>query len=499
MSQQKHSAEIIKIVSRLREAHKLANLMSHAGNIIIEGDAVNAGTDGTFRLTFSADGKFVRRMETALSETAGFDGVAGWAIDWSGMPRTLGAGDLEWEQLLAYFYTSWWLRDESRLQIVKIETGNSPRVLVLKVTHQNNFLQADVHIDTTNWRVTHVQFNSLRGREAFTLDEYKEIAGWILPGRMNYLVNDIPMSEYKVRSVITRQTNNGDNPYLPLMTRPNDASFNPAAPPQLEVRRAPTGHFMIRAKVNGKENGWFILDTGASTSVIGREAATRLQTAQIGTVPLTSMYGNVAAPVRRLDLLEIGPFSLQRPILVEMDLAPLDEAFGLTLTGIIGYDLFSRAIVEITVAEDSVSIFDPSTYQQSGNVWQELRLQHQLPVVRAAFAENHHRWFRLDLGAAVTVMFHTPTVRELDMRKNNPAPPTKAGEFEMVFGHIAWFELAGHRFEQPQVIFMANVNGPGADPFSAGNIGLEFLKPFKLIFDYANHRVAIIARAKVQK
>jgi len=190
---------------------------------------------------------------------------------------------------------------------------------------------------------------------------------------------------------------------------------------------------------------------------------------------------------------------LLRPIVVEMDLAPLNEALGLTLTGIIGYDLFSRAIVEITVAENAVSIHDPGAYAQHEGVWQELRLQHQLPVVRASFAQNHQRWFRLDLGAAVTVMFHTPTVRELDMRKNNLAAPTKAGELEMVFGSLAWFELAGHRFEQPKVIFMVNENGPGADPFSAGNIGLEFLKPFKLIFDYANLRVAMIERAKVQE
>jgi len=498
MSEQNHSAEINRIVNRLREAYNLDSRKSNTGNIIIEGDAVNVGTNGTFRLMFSADGKFVRRMETALSETAGFDGVTGWAIDWSGMPRTLGAGDLEWEQLLVYFYTGWWLREENLFAIIKFDTGSSSRDFILKVTHKNNFLHAAVHIDTTNWRITSVQLNSLRGKDTFILNDYRDVAGFVLPSRMSYLVNDIPMTEYKVRSVTKRQPSATENLFRPALTRPNDASFNPAIPPQLEVQRAPTGHFLIRAKVNGQESGWFILDTGASTSVISRELATELQLAPIGTIPLTSMFGNVAAPVLRLDLFEVGPFSLLRPIVVEMDLTPLNEAFGLTLTGIIGYDLFSRAIVEITVAENAVSLFDPSSYPQRDNVWQELRLQHQLPVVRASFAENHQRWFRLDLGAAVTVMFHTPTVRELDMRKNNPATPTKAGELEMVFGSLAWFELAGHRFEQSNVIFMANENGPGADPFSAGNIGLEFLKPFKLIFDYANLRVAMIERAKVQ-
>lgn len=46
------------------------------------------------------------------------------------------------------------------------------------------------------------------------------------------------------------------------------------------------------------------------------------------------------------------------------------------------------------------------------------------------------------------------------------------------------------------VIFIVTEDDTGADPFSAGNIGLEFLKPFKLIFDYPNARVAMIKLAK---
>lgn len=496
MPEQTHFAEINRIANRLREAYKINTPKSPKGHLIIEGEAMNAGTDGTFRLTISADGKFVRRMETALSETAGFDGETGWAIDWMGMPRMLGAGDLEWEQFFVYIYTGWWLREDNLFATTQVDTGNSPGHLVLKIAHKDSFLQAEVHIDTTSWRVTSVQSNSLRGKDTFILNDYREIAGLMLPGRMNYLVNDIPMAGYKVRSVFAQRPSVTENPFRPALTRPNDVRFNHSISPHLEVQRAATGHFLIRAKVNGKESGWFILDTGASTSVLSRETTAQLQLAPIGAIPLTSMFGHVAAPVHRLDRFEVGPFSLHRPIVIEMDFSPLNDALGLALTGIIGYDLFSRAIVEIAVAENAVAIFDPSRYQRRDNVWQDLRLQHQLPVVRASFAENQQRWFRLDLGAAVTVMFHTPTVRELDLRKNNPTAPTKVGELEMVFGSLPWFELAGHRFEQPNVIFMANENGPGADPFSAGNIGLEFLKPFKLIFDYANLRVAMIKSAK---
>ncbi|MGH7595095.1 MAG: aspartyl protease family protein [bacterium] len=479
-----------EITSRMSEALKLNNLERQTGNIIIEGEATNAGTDGTFRLTFAWDGRFVRRLETLLSEAAGFDGVAGWMVDWMGMPRILEQGELEWLQLVTGVQTGLWLREDSSFVITTIGTGASNAELVLSVIHKNGSLQAEARVEASSWRVKSFRYNGIRGEEALELGDYKEIAGWVLPGRLHHTVNNISIASFELRSVATRPSHHTGNPYRPITSRPNDTQFDHAISSQLEVKRAPSGHFLIRAKIDGHDGGWFILDTGASVSTISRETAVRLQLAQIGTVPLTSMFGVVASPVRRADLLAVGPFALQRPIFVEMDFTPIDQALGLSVAGAIGYDLFSRAIVEIDMARNAVNINDPRAYRRRAEDWQELMIQHQMPVVRASFEGNHQRWFRLDIGAAVTVMFHTPAVRELDLLKGRDGTPSRIGQLGVVFGAIAWFELAGHRFNQPKVIFVISENGPVADPHTAGNIGLEFLQPFKLIFDYANKRIA---------
>jgi hypothetical protein len=478
------------ITSRMREALKLNNLKRQAGSIIIEGEATNAGADGTFRLTFNLHGIFVRRLETPLRETAGFDGVAGWMVDWTGMPRTLGQGELEWQQLVTGVQTGLWLREDSPFVTKVIDAGASNAELVISVIHKSGSLQAEAHIEAASWRAKSFRHHGIRGEEVLELGDYKEFAGWVLPGRVLHTVNDIPIASFELRSVATRPSNQADDPYRPITARPNDTQFDHAISPQLEVKRAPTGHFLIRPKINRHDCGWFILDTGASISTISRETAGRLQLAHIGTVPLTSMFGVVASPVRRTDVLEVGPFALQRPIFVEMDFAPINQAFGLAVAGVIGYDIFSRAIVEIEIARGAIAIHDPCAYRRRDENWQELMIQHQTPVVRAAFEGNHQRWFRLDIGAAVTVMFHTPTVRELDLLKSRDGTPSRIGQLDVVFGAMAWFELAGHRFNQPKVIFVTSENGPVADPHTAGNIGLDFLQPFKLIFDYANKRIA---------
>jgi hypothetical protein len=497
MLNEKPVGEALQVVNRMRAALSTANLTQDGENIIIEGDAANAGTEGTFRLIFNAEGRCVRRLETALSETIGFDGVTGWAVDWTGMPRTLGTGELEWEQLLTGLYTGLWLGEKSLFRIVSL-TENFAGEVILTVIHQNGLLQAEVKVDPASWRVKSVLHDGIRGKEILALDDYQQVAGLILPGRLTYSVNGIPAATFKVRSV-SRQSSAADNFYRPITSRPDDVRFHHNVSPRLEVKRAPTGHFLIRAKINAQASGWFILDTGASNSVVACETAARLQLAQAGTVPLTSMFGVIASPVRRADRLEVGPLVLRRPNLVEMDLAPLDQVLGETLAGIIGYDLFSRAIVEIDIADNAVSIHDPSAYALSAGKWQELMIQYQTPVIRAAFDGDHDRWFRVDIGAAVTVMFHTPTVRALDLLKNHVGTPARFGELEVIFGNLAWFEVAGHRFNNPQVILVTNANGPGADPFTAGNLGLEFLKPFRLIFDYANKRVALIENANGKK
>jgi hypothetical protein len=482
--------DIAACINRMREALKLNNLERQVGNIILEGEAVNAGADGTFRLTFAWDGRFVRRLETPLSETAGFDGVAGWMVDWTGMPRTLGPGELEWQQLMVGVQTGLWLHEGSSFVIAAIDAGASNVELVLSVIYKNGSLQAEARVDATTWRVKSVRHHGIHGEEALELGDYKEIAGWVLPGRVLHRINNIPLASFELRSVATRPPNQADDFFRPITACPDDTQFDHAISPQLEVKRAATGHFLIRAKINRHDCGWFILDTGASVSTISREIAARLQFAQIGTIPLTSMFGVAASPVRRAGILEVGPFALQRPIFVEMDFTPINPAFGLPVAGVIGYDLFSRAIIEIDIAGNAVSIHDPRAYQRRDKHWQELVIQHQTPVVRASFEGNHQRWFRLDIGATVTVMFHTPVVRKLDLLKGRDGTPSRIGQLDVVFGAMAWFELAGHRFDQPKVIFVTSENGPVADPHTAGNIGLEFLQPFKLIFDYANKRIA---------
>src|SRR4029079_6780259 len=57
------------------------------------------------------------------------------------------------------------------------------------------------------------------------------------------------------------------SPYEPR-TAPAPVAFDAAAPAALEVKKAPTGHLLVKPRIAGKDAGWFIFDSGAGNSVV---------------------------------------------------------------------------------------------------------------------------------------------------------------------------------------------------------------------------------------
>jgi hypothetical protein len=69
------------------------------------------------------------------------------------------------------------------------------------------------------------------------------------------------------------------------------------------------------------------------------------------------------------------------------------------------------------------------------------------------------------------------------------------GDTHTRVGALAWFELGGHRFERPQVMFSQERDGAFADPHLTGNLGTAFLQPFRVVFNYPAAAVAFVERA----
>jgi hypothetical protein len=179
---------------------------------------------------------------------------------------------------------------------------------------------------------------------------------------------------------------------------------------------------------------------------------------------------------------------------MELDLQFLNDAFGLPIGGICGRDLFARAAVEIDITNESVALHDPSRFRLEGASWQELFFSGRNPAVRARFEGDREGLFKLDTGSGWTVSFHAPAVERFKLLAGRETRETRSagvgGSHASRAGRIAWFELAGQRFDNVDVEFTGTREGAFSDVYTAGNIGAGVLREFRVVFDYGNRRVA---------
>lgn len=483
------SGKVAEILAKVREAVGLREIERQSGGILIEGKAERYGNEGAFSLRFLPSGEFVTRAEGVMGESTGFDGQKGWAVGWGGMPRILELENLELNQLAVWVPTGRWLAEEGPFEVELLEESDGDGTVTLGLKLRGGRLRARLEVDRATWLPATLRRKGVAGVDEWGFEAYRNDLGFKYPGRTTETIGT-QTGSYEVRTITA-----ASGPFPSVPPPPRDARFDAGASPEIAVKRAPTGHVLVRPRVDGADLGWFVLDTGAGQSAIAPAAAGKSRLERVGIVPLSSVYETALAAVYRGRSLTLGPVRIAGPFFVEMDLDFLTGPLGVAVSGIIGYDLISRCVVEIELARDSVKLFDPERYEGRTVPWRDLILHQKHPAVEARFEGERNGIFRLDLGAggaAGNVLFHAPAVRELGLVGDRPVTRGEVGGQEYAAGRIAWFELAGHRFENPEVLFFLGESGPVADAYATGNIGARFLEPFRIILDYRRDRIALI-------
>lgn len=298
-----------------------------------------------------------------------------------------------------------------------------------------------------------------------------------------------------VLSAAEPETGDRQTPQAPA---PGVAEFDDAVPAALEVKRAPTGHVLVRCSVNASEPGWFIFDTGAGICVISTPHVEPLGLRAAGEIEAVGIGGGESAGLVQADSVTVGPLTLRDHPMLVTDLSFLKPHLGEEIQGVLGYGVLARSVAEIDLAEPAVRLHRAGEPGLASLPWEELVLIGRVPAVHARF-EGHDGVFRLDTGANGSVTFHEPAVRTLGLLDGRDVDDAKVGGVGGFVaakrGDLAWFEIGGVRTEGVPALFAVEPKGSFADESRAGNIGVDLLKPFVMYFDYADGRVAFVPRA----
>jgi hypothetical protein len=167
----------------------------------------------------------------------------------------------------------------------------------------------------------------------------------------------------------------------------------------------------------------FLLDTGASPTVLDRRVAEKLQLDQLP-ASIAVVGGSVPAAQATAPTLEVGPAHRDNvPVLVE-DLSFFQKALPVRIDAVVGLDLLGQSAFEIDYG--ARQILFGSIPVLSNKL--PLRLEAGLPIVEAQV--NHHSaHLMVDTGASSLVMFEPPAPRPMRVSEVMPTPGT-IGEFD---------------------------------------------------------------------
>ncbi len=483
----------------------------------LEGHAEQNGRVEAMRLTVLPDGRFRREIDGPLGSVEVFDGERAFRRDRSGLGRELFLGARDESPLMVSLRTGCWLEDAD-LSIAELEPGR------LQVTRPGTPLEFELHLDSTTGLPERVVERSKAGDRTASFADWRDVAG--IPVAFELTVEGAGGERTAYRMDRAEALERIPAGLLEPPTQPpTGVHFDPDLPADVEVFRARSGHLFVRPRLAGQDVGWFIFDSGAGAMVVDSGVAADLGLQELGEVLAVGVVAS--APTRFLGAssFELGPMSWDEVVLVELDLAFLEGLLGIPVAGIVGYELFGRAVLDLESGPMPVSpgdldedgepdpppalarggrlgIHDPATFEPpAGTSFARVIFEGHSPCVEASFptpAGPVTRWFRLDTGADGSVTFHAPAVKQHRLLANRDTNHVGfggvGGRSSGYGGELEWFQLGGRRFEAFEASFATTEVGTFSDPYTAGNIGQELLEPFRILFDYPRDRIALVAR-----
>ena len=256
---------------------------------------------------------------------------------------------------------------------------------------------------------------------------------------------------------------------------------------------------LVDVAVNGGEPRPFILDTGASGTVVDIAAVEVGADADLGTVTMRGAGGEEEVGLVKLDSLDLGGARLLGPAVARVDLAPLRRMIGVDLAGVIGYDFLRNFVVEVDYDNSSVTFYDPDSFAEPEGVSfirADTNTGH--PIVEMAVGGYDGR-FVVDLGNPGPIIFEGPYVAEHDLigqaEAKLPALMKGAGGPKATKAYVVRMDeatIAGYTLKGPIVVLTAEPEAAAlCGEGLVGNVGWDVLSRFTFYVDYPGGRMGL--------
>jgi aspartyl protease/PDZ domain-containing protein len=492
-----------QLLGRWAQALGGAEALGRVQSVHTRSTIETAGLQGTVEDWTTARGQ--TRQHVVLGEVLDtwnvFDGAAAWERDHNGKVRKLAGTALE-NAITGSALGSFSHLVAGRMP-VRVETA-PPKdgALALRLVPQGG-REVLVYLDpATGLPQRQDQAESERTRVT-SFGDWREVGGIRFPFETRSTVGD-PRSDVLVK-VLEIKLGEPVDPaaFQKPEEGPPDYRFTQGASALDIPFELSSNHIYVQTRVNGAGPLSLLLDTGAASSVLN---ATR--TEKLGLVGKGKLEGRGAGE-GSVDVSVIPGVSFQLPgvevsgqTIAAVPLDALQPYEGRAIDGILGYDFISRFVVEIDYASRRLRLYEAKSFEYSGSGQVvPITIEDGIVFARATLAPEKggpfEGKFTIDTGARSALSLTRPFVG-----KNHVEPSGGrtiralfgigvGGETKDLVGRVESVKLGGFTMQRPVTGFSQDAKGAGADPDTAGIIGGEILRRFKVILDYGRERMIL--------
>ncbi len=261
-----------------------------------------------------------------------------------------------------------------------------------------------------------------------------------------------------------------------------------------------TDLILLEVAVNGVGGMNFLLDTGASVSVINESLVTDLGLDKKGRlVEVIGAAGRAEASFTRVESIAMPGLELVNQRLLAVNLDPFLPYVGRRVDGILGFDFISRFVLKIDYENQSISAYRPSAYSYSGEGQVlKIELEGNLPVIEGLVEDEHGGRFLLDTGASAALVLHREFIESHQLLKGKRDRREVfsggvGGVVRQISAHLTAFGVGKYRFPDLPTLFSLERKEAGRSRRApvAGKIGATMLNHFTICLDYRRGRVIL--------
>jgi|SRR4051794_15562073 predicted aspartyl protease len=257
---------------------------------------------------------------------------------------------------------------------------------------------------------------------------------------------------------------------------------------------------LVPVEVNEHGPFDFILDTGAGTSLLSLELASKLNVKVLGSKQGQSAGGAVSVSLAKVDSVAVGTARLPDLDVGIVDLKQIGAVVGAKIDGDLGYNFLKSFRISIDYEKCQLRLDDPRRLDVFNRESQsEMPLRLASPAKPLILVEVHANrkgpfQFAIDTGTSTTAI--TPQMaKQLRIKGSPMGPGTTAGApVAVTAGVLDSFTVGSAKVENMPVViadFFATLSeavGARLD----GIVGYNYLRNYKVVIDYPNERFTLV-------